>query len=185
MKSEQGPYGGRPPGMPGPFEGAPVTKWLLIINVAILFLQALMTNPGQQVFLQRFGHFSIQEGIYELQLWRFLTFQFLHADLSHLFMNGLGLLFFGPHIERWMSSRVFLTFYLLSGFAGAIFYTILFFLPGFFEGYHPSLCRALRHPRRLLLRRAECPRPTFLCDPSSDAHPRHHLLHLRKLCRHL
>ncbi len=124
--------------MLGPFEGAPVTKWLLIINVAILFLQALMTNPGQPVFLQRFGHFSIQEGVYGFQIWRFLTFQFLHADFGHLIMNGVGLFFFGPHIERWMSSRVYLTFYLLCGVAGALFYTILF-IPGLFDGYHPAI----------------------------------------------
>ena len=126
---------GRPPGMPGPFEGAPVTKWLIIINVAILFLQVLMTGPGDRVFLQHLGHFSIQESLPGLQLWRFLTFQFLHADFGHLIMNGIGLFFFGPHIERWMSARVFLVFYLLCGVAGALFYTVLFFVPGLFEGY--------------------------------------------------
>lgn len=125
--------------MPGPFEGAPVTKWLLIINVAILFLQVLMTNPGERVFLQQFGHFSIQEAIYKFQFWRFFTFQFLHADFAHLIMNGVGLFFFGPHIERWMASRVYLVFYLLCGVAGALFYALLFFTPGILTGYHPAI----------------------------------------------
>lgn len=132
-------HGGRPPGMPGAFEGAPVTKWLLIINAGILFLQVLMTGPGEQIFLQNLGQFSIQKAIHEFQIWRFLTFQFLHADFGHLIANGIGLFFFGPHIERWMTSRAYLTFYLLSGIAGALFYVLLFFMPGFLDGYVPGL----------------------------------------------
>lgn len=132
-------YGGRPPGMPGPFEGAPVTKWLLIVNVGILFLQVLMTGPGEPIFLQSLGHFSIQKALYEFQIWRFLTFQFLHADFGHLIANGIGLFFFAPHIERWMTSRAYFTFYLLCGVAGALFYVLLFFMPGFLDGYHPAI----------------------------------------------
>jgi membrane associated rhomboid family serine protease len=124
--------------MPGPFEGAPVTKWLLISNVAILFLQFLLTSPGQVPFLRDEGAFSIEKAIYQFQIWRFLTFQFLHADFGHLFANGIGLFFFGPHIERWMTSRAYLTFYLLCGVAGALFYTLLFYLPGFLEGTYPG-----------------------------------------------
>ena len=130
-------YGGRPPGLPGPFEGAPVSKWLLILNVGILVFQVLLTSPGTIPFLQNEGAFSIQKALYEFQIWRFLTFQFLHANFGHLFANCLGLFFFGPHIERWMTSRVYLAFYLLCGIAGALFYTILFFLPGFLEGTLP------------------------------------------------
>ena len=130
-------YGGRPPGMPGPFEGAPVTKWLLIWNVGILVVQFLITNPGEVPFLRDEGAFSIQKAIYEFQIWRFVTFQFLHANFGHLFANCLGLFFFGPHIERWMTSRAYLTFYLLCGIAGALFYTLLFYLPGFLDGAYP------------------------------------------------
>lgn len=127
-------YGGRPPGMPGPFEGAPVTKWLLIINVGILFLQILLTPQGSKPFLWAEGAFSIEQAIYKFQIWRFISFQFLHAGFGHLLANGIGLFFFGPHIERWMTSRAYLTFYLLCGIAGALFYTLLYFLPGFLDG---------------------------------------------------
>lgn len=132
-------YGSRPSGIPGPFEGAPVTKWLLIINAGILFLQVLMTDPGNRLFMEDVGAFSIQKGIYEFQIWRFVTFQFLHAGFGHLIANCLGLFFFGPHIERWMTSRAYLTFYLLCGIAGALFYALLFFLPGFLDGYLPEI----------------------------------------------
>lgn len=135
-------YQSGPPRMSGPFEGAPVSKLLLIINVAILFFQILLTAPGerlQESTFYRFGSFSIEDGIYGFEVWRLLTFQFLHAGFGHLFANCLGLLFFGPHIERWMTSRAYLAFYLLCGVAGALFYTLLFFLPGFFDAYTPAV----------------------------------------------
>lgn len=124
--------------MPGPFEGAPVSKWLLILNAGILFLQVILTNPGQELrdsSFYRLGSFSVEEGIYGFQFWRLLTFQFLHGGMGHLLANCVGLFFFGPHLERWMTSRAYLTFYLLCGVAGALFYTLLFFLPGFFDQY--------------------------------------------------
>ncbi|MEN8679906.1 MAG: rhomboid family intramembrane serine protease [Akkermansiaceae bacterium] len=135
-------YQSGPPRMPGPFEGAPVSKWLLIINVGILFIQILLTGPGQRLqesAFYRLGSFSIEEGIYGFQIWRLITFQFLHAGFGHLLANCLGLFFFGPFIERWMTSRAYLVFYLLCGVAGALFYTLLFFLPGFFDGYTPAV----------------------------------------------
>jgi len=119
--------------MPGPFEGAPVTKWLLIINIAVLIIDALLNPP---LFLRdTWGYLSIEKAVSQGQIWRFFSFQFLHADFRHLLSNAIGIFFFGPHIERWMSSRPFLVFYLLCGLAGALFYTLLYFIPGVFESY--------------------------------------------------
>lgn len=120
---------------PSFFEGAPVTKALLIANAAILFLQVLLTGPGERLFLSELGEYSIAKGVFGGQVWRFVTFQFLHANFGHLLMNSIGLFFFGPHIERWMSSRPYLVYYLLCGVAGALLYTFLFFVPGIFDGY--------------------------------------------------
>lgn len=126
------------PQTPGHFTGAPVTKWLLISNIAIFFLQILMTKPGQPLFLQEFFQFSIQKGIYEGQLWRLLTFQFMHGDLGHLFGNCLALIIFGPHVERWMSNRAFSFYYFFCGFAGVALYIILFNIPGVFDHNNPA-----------------------------------------------
>lgn len=126
---------GRPPGMPGPFDGAPVTKWLLILNALIFVLEPLLQGGPPLFFRDLWGYFSIDLAIYSGQVWRFLTFQFLHADFFHLLFNSIVLFFFGPHIERWMTNRCFLIFYLLCGIAGALFYTLLFFTPGLFESY--------------------------------------------------
>lgn len=127
--------GGSSVSAPGPFQGAPVSKWLLIVNIAVFFLDVLLTTPGNPLFLQKWGFFSIEKTFEQGQLWRLLTFQFLHGGGGHLFANCIGLFFFAPFIERWMTSRPFLVFYLLCGVAGTLFFTVLYFIPGLFDGY--------------------------------------------------
>ncbi len=111
----------------------PVVKWLLIVNFGIYFLDVLLespataSNPFPWRPFREFGAFSVQSGIFEGKLWQFVTFQFLHGSLGHVFFNGVGLFFFGPWMERWWGARKFLIFYLLCGVAGAAFFTLLIF----------------------------------------------------------
>ncbi len=71
------------------------------------------------------GYFSTVK-ITELEVWRFVTFQFLHANSMHLLMNMVGLFFFGPIAEQYLKSRrLFLAFYLMCGIAGAFLYLLL------------------------------------------------------------
>jgi len=71
------------------------------------------------------GHFSTGKAFSDLQLWRFLTFQFLHANFTHLLFNMLGLWFFGGMVEARLGPRRYAAFYLLCGAAGAALYLIL------------------------------------------------------------
>lgn len=76
-------------------------------------------------FFDSIGYFST-ERIARLEVWRFVTFQFLHVNGAHLFLNMLGLFFFGPIAERYLGSRrLFLAFYLACGMAGAAMYLML------------------------------------------------------------
>jgi membrane associated rhomboid family serine protease len=114
---------------PSRLDGSPVVKWLLIINVAVWLLD-MMTNAAPQTqrsFLWSWGHFSVAAGVEQLEIWRFVSFQFLHANGYHLLVNMLGLFFFGHFAERWWGSRRFLCFYLATGVAGALFYVMLFY----------------------------------------------------------
>ena len=127
----------RGPRRPSRLDGSPVVKWLLIINVAVWLLDMLtvwlldmLTNSAPQMqrsFLWSWGHFSVAAAVEQFQLWRFLSFQFLHANGHHLLVNMLGLFFFGHFAERWWGSRKFLFFYLATGVAGALFYVVLFY----------------------------------------------------------
>lgn len=106
-----------------------VVFWLLLINIGVFILNGILTRlmdamPGDGL-LFRVGYFSADTAIYKFQIWRFLSFQFLHADLAHLFGNMLGIFFFGPLIESFLGSRRFLRFYLLCGFAGSLGYLLL------------------------------------------------------------
>jgi membrane associated rhomboid family serine protease len=75
--------------------------------------------------LSALGHFSTGRAFMHGEVWRFVTFQFLHANLLHLLMNMMALWFFGSMVEDYLGRRRYLVFYLLSGAAGALLYLML------------------------------------------------------------
>ena len=125
----------RGPGM------ASVTLWLIAVNVAVYLLDHLLMrmgwgyvltvrSGGQTIELpfpplEFWGHFSEWLAIGNLQLWRFIAFQFLHANVDHLIFIMIALFFFGPLVEAYLTPRMFLPFYLLCGIGGAMLYLLL------------------------------------------------------------
>jgi membrane associated rhomboid family serine protease len=118
--------------------GISITGWLIGINVAVFLVDRLLQRAGwsyvlfqgpavvgQFGVLELWGHFSVSTAVKSYQVWRFLTFQFLHADLEHLIFNMLSLFFFGPIVESYLGARRFLPFYLLCGIGGVAMYLIL------------------------------------------------------------
>lgn len=84
---------------------------------------------GEQILINdafnAYGHFSTWTGFRYLQVWRLVTFQFLHANLGHLFFNMLGLYIFGPLVEEYLGRKKYLAFYLVCGIFGGLSYLIL------------------------------------------------------------
>ncbi|MFP6883615.1 MAG: rhomboid family intramembrane serine protease, partial [Roseibacillus sp.] len=107
---------------PGRLAGAPVVKLLLWTNIGV-FLVGVFLNWAAT--FGQLGAFTIREGLFGFQLWRLITFQFLHANLGHLLFNSIAIYFFGAFVERQLRSRAFLLFYLLCGVAGALGYATL------------------------------------------------------------
>ncbi|MCK5473746.1 MAG: rhomboid family intramembrane serine protease [Planctomycetes bacterium] len=101
----------------------PVVKWLLIINVAVFGLSFLVPTLAK-LFFKWLSVYPISVGT-SLQLWRPITYQFLHGGFRHVFWNMFVLFFFGPMLERLWGSRKFLTFYLICGAAGGLLYPLL------------------------------------------------------------
>jgi membrane associated rhomboid family serine protease len=107
-------------------------------NMPGYFGQPLLdSRTGQAIGTQRvtyrpvieaYAHFSTGKGFRELEVWRFLTFQFLHASWYHLAFNMLGLWFVGGLVEQYLGRRMYLSFYLVSGMFGAIGYLTLNFI---------------------------------------------------------
>jgi membrane associated rhomboid family serine protease len=118
--------------------GWAVNTWLLVLNIGIFVLDSILgrivghytivTPQGSldpMAPLAVWGHFSFALAFESLQLWRVITFQFLHAGLGHLLGNMLGLYFFGYMVEQWLGSRRYLAFYLLCGIGGVLGYVFV------------------------------------------------------------
>jgi membrane associated rhomboid family serine protease len=85
---------------------------------------------GQRLYVSRdiptaFGHFSTYAGILRLEVWRLITFQFLHGSILHIVFNMLGLWTFGRIVEEQLGSKRYLAFYLVCGMAGGLMYLLL------------------------------------------------------------
>lgn len=112
--------------------GWSVNTWIIIANIAVFLVMALMPAVGQK--LGEYGHFSAWTVLYHknangtaggLEFWRFVTFQFLHANLMHILMNMLGLYIFGGMVESYLGPRKYLAFYLVCGIFGGLMYLLL------------------------------------------------------------
>ena len=98
-------------------------KWLLIVN-GVVFLAQMV---GGDNFLTTGFSVWPRAWQYDAQLWRLVTYQFLHSteNVLHILFNMLGLFFLGPTLERHWGIRRFLGFYLGCGIAGGLTYILL------------------------------------------------------------
>jgi membrane associated rhomboid family serine protease len=105
----------------------PAIKGLLIANIAVYLLNIITSAPNQPGLTLLETLFAVRPDspLLTIQLWRLITYQFLHGGFGHIFFNMLWLLFLGPQLERQWGSRKFLIFYLFCGAAGGLFYIIL------------------------------------------------------------
>ncbi len=99
----------------------PAVKWLLIINIAVYFIQIL---GADRLFTVVFSVYP-ESWQFSIQIWRLVTYQFLHGSMWHLLGNMIGLFFLGPTLERHWGSNRFVKFYLGCGIAGGLFYILL------------------------------------------------------------
>jgi len=126
------------------FTGWSVNTWIIVINIAVFIVNFLIFKPRPGFFkplpttalfdATYFSTFKIlPDGGWEF--WRFLTFQFQHADIMHIGFNMLGLYIFGGMVESYLGARKYLAFYLVCGIFGGLFYLLLnlggYLLPNF------------------------------------------------------
>jgi len=84
----------------------PVTQALLIANVAVYLLGGAGMVPLDDLALWPPGGFESR-----FAPWQLVTYAFLHASLSHIFFNMLGLYMFGAEVERLFGSRFYAAYY--------------------------------------------------------------------------
>ena len=126
MQGDEAPRGLRP----ARTGGLPFSMCTLIIAVNVIIQLLRYVAPGVWVTLAQYGHFSTAKAIFGIEFWRFLTFQFLHANLLHLAFNMLGIWFLGRLVEDQLGPKKFLAFYLVCGIFGGVMYLLLNFLGG-------------------------------------------------------
>jgi membrane associated rhomboid family serine protease len=98
----------------------PVTRALLIANVAIYGLQVLTGNLLIIPFALWPTASPQYPGAPSFEVWQLLSYGFLHGSLTHLFFNMFALYMFGGEVERLLGHRHFLVYYLVCVVGAAI-----------------------------------------------------------------
>jgi membrane associated rhomboid family serine protease len=105
----------------------PAVKWLLVLNVAVFLFEAIsgQMEKGATNYFEKWGAVFPASWAMASQVWRLVTYQFLHSALWHITFNMIGLFFLGPRLETYWGSRRFVTYYLLCGVAAGLLYVIV------------------------------------------------------------
>lgn len=101
---------------PRQFQQLPmVVKNILIINIVLFVGRFLLEG---KIDLDRYlDLFPI--GTPNFKPHQFITYMFMHADISHIFLNMLGVYMFGSILENIWGPKRFLNYYILCGLGAA------------------------------------------------------------------
>jgi membrane associated rhomboid family serine protease len=102
--------------------------WIIAINVLVFALEYIF--PVLSFFVVMSPRAVLSGAV-----WQLLTYMFSHANLSHLFLNMLGLLIFGSRVERELGSKEFVLYYLLTGFLAGLFSFAAYLVSGAYSVY--------------------------------------------------
>ena len=99
-----------------------MVKHLLIINVIVFLATVVLARKG--IFLEEYLslYFFKSE---KFHVWQYITYMFMHANVSHLFFNMFALWMFGYILENYWGSRRFLIFYIVCGLGAAFVHTLV------------------------------------------------------------
>jgi len=101
---------------------------VLAVLVLVHVVQSLLPQEGELEFLLLFAFIPARYdgGLIPLpggmgaDIWTFVSYALLHADLTHLTVNGIWLLAFGTPLARRFGARRFLLFCVAAAAAGAL-----------------------------------------------------------------
>lgn len=110
-----------------------VTLGIILINFLIFGI--CYTSPSLFQLFYSFGALNAKAIIQGNYYWQFISYMFLHGNISHLFFNMLGLLFFGLKLERAIGSKEFLLFYLVCGGLSGFFSFLVYKYTGQYRAF--------------------------------------------------
>jgi membrane associated rhomboid family serine protease len=109
-----------------PFDLPPVTRNLLVANVAVFLLQQVFGNVLLQYFaLWPWGPdqvFQAGQGLVSIGFrpWQLITYAFMHGSVPHILFNMVALYMFGGTIERTFGARNFTIYYFVCAVVAAV-----------------------------------------------------------------
>jgi membrane associated rhomboid family serine protease len=107
---------------------APAVTLLILINIAVFFIELHREALNNPVMLHRLGALDALAVIDKGELWRLFSSLFLHDNLIHLGFNLFALCIIGPPLERIVGVIRFTGCYLISGLgstAGVVLLTLI------------------------------------------------------------
>lgn len=102
----------------GAFSTPPVVKNLIIINALFFLAEAVLPHGLGDALVDHLGLYAWQSD--HFRLYQLVTHMFLHANVSHLFMNMFALWMFGRMLEYDLGSKRFLTYYMITGIGAGV-----------------------------------------------------------------
>lgn len=112
-------YGRRAILMP---EITPVVKMLLIANGALFFFTYL-SHDLTIFFIKNFSLIPYTV-THHFQVWRLVSYMFLHGGFTHLLFNMLFLWWFGSELEILWGPKLFIKYYFITGLGGGLFHLV-------------------------------------------------------------
>jgi membrane associated rhomboid family serine protease len=108
---------------PGPW--TPAIKAIIIANIVVFVATSLIRTLEVPLWLN-------PQDVLHGQVWRLVTYMFVHAGVFHILFNMLSLWMFGVELERMWGSRFFVQYYFICGVGAALTTVLLSFVPGSF-----------------------------------------------------
>jgi membrane associated rhomboid family serine protease len=106
----------------GALKPTPVVLGLIVVCVVAF----VACSPSMRTAnLSEFGALMLPPLKPAWQVWRYVTYQYLHGGVWHLLLNMLGLFFFGPPLERLWGGRRFFIFYTMCGVVAGLAFAVM------------------------------------------------------------
>lgn len=112
----------------------PVVKNLLIINGLAFFAMYIFSN-GVHIPGIGYTRFDLNDilGLYtpgseHFHFFQYITYMFMHGDLTHILFNMFAVFMFGRILERVWGPQKFLFYYFVTGIGAALLYVLVAFV---------------------------------------------------------
>ena len=121
-------YGMNPIKRPFRYRNDNLVYIIIGLNILVYLAEVLLRNLPVIPLFSMIPLMVVRRG----WIWQFVTYMFVHdpRSISHLVFNMFALFIFGRQVERYMGSREFTLYYLLTGVLAGVFSFVAYILTG-------------------------------------------------------